>query len=444
MPWTFSTIETGRRALFVIQRMLDTASHNIANASTPGYSRQRVSTRATDPYTVPSAQIELGAMQIGTGSMVESITRQRSVYLDRQLRDSARTGSYFGQLSVMLGQAETIFNEPGSGTISEAMTEFWNAWQEVGTHPESVAVRGVLSGQTEALCTRIKSAYAELTKLSNDSDRWISTHVEEINTIAAQIADLNTEVMAVRALGYEPNDLLDRRDYLLDSLAELTDYNSAVGEEGGVTVSIGDFLLVADDFRQTLSDASAIKGGKIGALKDAQAKTAAFAQDLDDLAAELIAQVNAVHTMGFDLDGNVGLDFLTGTGAADIELNPVIADDLRLVAAASIPAPGNGENAVAIADLRRSLAMGGGTQTFAEFYEALVTTAGTETKRAGDSANSQDLVTLGLQNQRDSVSGVSLDEELMNMLHFQRSFEAAARIIEVADEMLQTLLTKLG
>lgn len=444
MPWTFSTIETGRRALFVIQRMLDTASHNIANAATPGYSRQKVNVKATDPYAWPSQAIELGAMQVGTGSMVESILRQRNVYLDRQLRDSVRTGSYYSQLETMLAQAEVIFNEPVSGTISEAMTEFWNAWHEVGTHPESMSMRGVLKVQTEGLCTRIKGAYGQLTKLSDDSSYWVGIHIEEINTIAVQIADLNEQITEVRGMGFEPNDLLDRRDYLLDQLAELTNYNVAEGEEGGVTVSIGGFILVADDFTQTLTDVSDITAGKIGALKESQVKIASFAQDLNDLAAEMIAQVNALHTLGFDLDGNPGIAFFTGTGAVDIELNPLIANDLRLVAAASIPAPGNGETAIAIADLRRALVMAGGTQTFDEFYEDLVTGAGIESKRARDSAESQELVSLELQNQRDAVSGVSLDEELMNMLQFQRSFEAAARIIEVADEMMQTLLAKLG
>jgi flagellar hook-associated protein 1 FlgK len=444
MPWVFSTIETGRRALFVIQRMMDTASHNIANATTPGYSRQRVNVKATDPYTLPSSHIELGAMQVGTGSMVESILRQRNVYLDRQMRDSTGSGAYFEQLQTMVAQAETIFNEPSSGAISGALTDFWNAWQDVGTNPESMSMRGVLGIQTEALCAKIRDAYNQLTKLSEDSNYWIATHTEAVNTIAGQIADLNSQIMEVKGMGFEPNDLLDRRDYLLDQLAELTNYNVAEGEEGGVTVSIGDFVLVQDSFTQTLVDTSDITGGKIGALRASQTKVGGYVQMLDDLAAGLIAQVNVVHQMGFDLDGNAGIEFFTGTGAADIELNPLIADDLRLVAAASIPAAGNGENATAIADLRRALTMSGGTQTFAEFYEDLVTTVGSETKRAADSAETQSSVTLELQNQRDAVSGVSLDEELMNMMMFQRSYEAAARVVKVADEMIDTLLTTLS
>jgi flagellar hook-associated protein 1 FlgK len=442
--WSFSTIETGRRALFVIQRMLDTASHNIANATTPGYSRQAVKVKATDPYTVPSATVPVGAMQIGTGSMVESILRQRNVYLDRQLRSSVGDGSYFDQLEAMLTQAETVFNEPLSGSLGEAMTGFWNSWLEVGTSPADISMRSVLAVQTETLCTRIKTAYNELNRLGQDADHWIGIHLDDVNAIGTEIAGLNAQIMEVRAMGYEPNDLLDRRDYLLDNLSELANYNVAEAPEGGVTISIGGFILVSDDFSQALTDVSGITGGKIGALNEAQTKLADYAGSLDQLASTMITEVNALHTLGFDLNGDPGIAFFTGTGASDIELNPLIADDLRLVAAASIPAPGNGENAIGIADLRRALVLGGGTQTFDGFYEELVTGIGIDTKRASDSLESQDFVTQELQNQRDAVSGVSLDEELMNMLQFQRSFEAAARVIEVADEMLDTLLTKLG
>jgi flagellar hook-associated protein 1 FlgK len=263
--------------------------------------------------------------------------------------------------------------------------------------------------------------------------------------MAPQLADLNKQITSVQALGFPANDLLDKRDYLLDQLAKLTDYVLATDENGAISVSIGSTLLVFGNQYRQLADASDISSGEIGGLKDAEASVQQVLADVNTLAGQIITSVNALHQTGYDLDGNAGGLFFNGSDAATIGLDPAISSDLRKIAASSqAGVVGDGSIAREIGNLKRQLTMNGGTVSFDDFYNGLVTNLGVAAKNAENSFEVENLVLEQIENQRSSVSGVSLDDEMVNLTQYQRSYEAAARFVTVADSLLDTLINRTG
>jgi flagellar hook-associated protein 1 FlgK len=444
VPWAFQGIETMRRAIFVMQRSLDTASHNIANAATPGYSRQQVHSAPTDPYTLPSATYEMGSMEIGTGIKVQAILRIRNEYLDTQVHAAKREYGRLDMLRTTLGQAETVFNEPQDGALSQVFSDFWNGWQDVSRNPESTASRAVLVGRASELTRRAHDAFGSLVSISSDIRSAIADRSDEIDALTPQLAQLNTEITQIRNMGFEPNDLLDERDRLLDRLSELTDYRRSDMDDGTVAIHIGSQLVVSGRYSYKLSGTSAITSGEIGGLNESLGTVSGLIDDLNAMVSEVISQVNALHTTGYDLGGNAGGVFFLGTDADTIEINPDITNDVSKVAAGLTPAAGDGGNAGRIADLRAALTMQGGTLSFDDYYNTFISSLGVKVQSSDAGADARQLIVEQTENQRQSVSGVSLDEELTDMLQFQRSYEAAARCLTVLDEMMQTLIQQLG
>ena len=445
MPWAFMGIETMRRSLYAIQRSIETASHNIANASTKGFSRQEVTSVPTDPYAWPSMQNEQGAMQLGTGVRVQSITRIRDTYIDGQVHLASASYGRLDQLRTTLTQAQAVFNEPADAALSDAFSSFWNAWQDVASKPDNMASRSVLSTQTDEMVRQVREAFQRLQDLKTDANAKITSRVDEINSIAPELASLNTQIRQVRNLGFEPNDMLDERDRLLDRLSQLTNYQQTQMADGTMTVSIGSLLLVSQQYSAKLTDTSAITGGEIGGLKESLDSIQSVSDKFNDMVSQMITQVNTLHKRGFDLDGNAGVDFFTGTDASSIATNPAITNDLKLIAAGSAAGvSGDGEIAGQIADLRRALTMTGGTISFDDYYNSFISSLGVQIQSNTAAANTQSVIVDQVESQRDSVSGVSLDEEMTNMLQFQRSYEASARCMTMIDEMMQTLINKVG
>lgn len=465
---TFLGIETTLRAIMAQRKATETASHNIANANTPGYTRQRVNLTASfDPYTVPSLGRPELPGQLGTGVGIAAIERVRDEFLDLQIRNEVANLGYWEIKRDGLQKIEVILNEPSDNGLNNVMTAFWNAWQELSKNPESLAVRSEVRQRGVTLAETIQHLYRQLTQLQEDLNFNVGVVVNRINTIATQLADLNWQIARSVVVGDNPNDLRDRRDLLIDELAKLVDITVAEQADGTVTVAIGgrnlvegikaDALQVVPDsgnndfYTVQWSDGAPVdftKGNLAGMIWVRDSGVANVLQQLDELAATLISEVNAVHQAGYGLDGSTGNDFFTGTGAADIAVAPGVLSDLNLIAAASDASalPGDGSNALKLAQLKDALTMppGAPSGTFGDYYRSLVATLGIDTEQAVHMVENEEVLVTQLENRRQAVMGVSLDEEMANIVKFTHAYQAAARALTVLDEELDIIINRMG
>ncbi|MDI6631532.1 MAG: flagellar hook-associated protein FlgK [Bacillota bacterium] len=466
---TFLGIETALRALMAQRKAMETAGHNIANANTPGFSRQKVELASSrDPYTVPSlCRPELPG-QLGTGVDIVGIERVRDQFLDLQVRNNSSKLGYWEVRRDSLQKVEVIFNEPGDNGLNNVLTAFWNAWQELSKTPESLAVRSEVRQRGITLAETIQHLYGQLQQLQEDLNFNVEVTVEQINTIAQQLADLNQQIIHSVAVGDSPNDLYDRRDLLLDRLAKMVDITISEQADGTVTVAVGGrnlvqgitvdrFQVVADPLNNNFyavqweSDGTPVaftSGSLAGMIWARDEGVANILSQVDELAATLISQVNAVHQSGYGLDGSTGNDFFSGTGAADMAVAAGILSDLNTIAAASDAAklPGDGANALRLAQLRDAFTMppSSPSGTFGDYYRSLVATTGINTEQAERLSENVGLLVSQLENRRQAVMGVSLDEEMANIVKFTHAYQAAARVLTTLDEQLDIIINRMG
>lgn len=439
-------LETALRGLMAQQAAIDTTAHNIANASTVGYSRQQAVLEPTPAYTDASVAGPTQAGQIGTGVDVQSYQRIRDSFIDLQLRaQTMRQGSAQAQADG-LSQVEGTLNEPSDTGLSTLFSQFWAAWQDVSNAPENLATRQTLVQTADSLASGLNTLSSQLSTISDQTDQNVTLTLDNVNSIGTQIASLNAAIEETNTTGQSPNDLLDRRDVLVDQLAQLGNVAvSSDGSLGGIDVTIGGATLVSDRAASTLaeSDLSSLTSGKLAGLVALRDMTLPGYQDsLDAIASKLITTVNTQHKLGYDLDGNKGVDFFTGTGADDIAVNSSIMASPRTIAASSASGDGgDSANALAIADLQQTAVDG---STIDSDYSTLVTTIGSDSQRAQNDVDTTTALVNSLTDRRQSVSGVSLDEEMTNLVGFQRAYTAAARVMTAMDDMLDTLISKTG
>ena len=294
-------------------------------------------------------------------------------------------------------------------------------------------------------------------------DRQIVLGSARINDLAQQIASLNVRISQVETLGQRANDLRDQRDLLLDELSRLARVTYYETPEGAINVFLGNRMLVFRDRAEQLSieydsdkfativwdsDGNPISGtsGELYGLQQARdVRLPQIVAELDELAGQIIVSVNAIHRIGFGLDNSTGLDFFLGSGLEDVVVNPDLkSNPERVAAAGASDSPGDNAVALAIARLQRDRTMDGGTTDFGGFLASLVSRLGVDCRRADVTANNQKLIVDHLDRQRESVSGVSLDEEATRLIQYQRAYEAAARIVNAVDEMLNKLINDTG
>lgn len=464
MSSTFVGIETAFRALQAQQKALNITGHNIANANTEGYSRQTADIVASEPFTFPSLNRSGEAGQMGTGSEVATIQRMRDSFMDGQIRQENQSLGRWQARDQNLQQLQLIFNEPSDSGINTAMTNFWNALQELSKNPENMSNRSVLKEQGVVMTDTIKHIYGQVTQLQSDLNQQLDIKVDEVNSTAQQIADLNDQIGKVASLGDQPNDLLDQREVLVQKLAGLTNIELSTDSVNRYNITISGRTLISGstvtnlyteanpdhnglyDVKWTDNNQNVqFRNGAIsGILEVRDDEITSYQSNLNDLASSLITKMNEVHQAGYGLDGATGVPFFSGTDASDIEVSQQVQLDLRSIAASTNPQPGDGDNASAMAALMQKPIMNSGTATFATFYSSLIARLGVDAQKAQTTGDNQDLLVKHLQNSQDSVSGVSLDEEMANMVKFQNAYSAAARVMTTMDQMLDTLINKMA
>jgi flagellar hook-associated protein 1 FlgK len=455
-------LDTAVKALRAHQLAVDVASHNIANAQTPGFSRQRVILRQ-DGFPPGTSDGLLG--KAGLGVTATDVNRVRDLFLDFQARQTNSTMSQNQAFSDAVGRAELTFDEPGDNGIAQLMDNFFSAWHDVVNDPESSSARIALVHATTTLTANIQRASKDLQTLREDVNKDVAGLKDQINSRAEEIATLNQQIVQVEAGGDMANDLRDRRDTLLDQLSSLASITYSESDNHAVNVYLGTHELISNsnyNAVQTVSDPAqpgmqklifegdgtdvVSNSGKLRGLLDARDQEIPGLQaKLDTLAGDMITRVNAVHAAGYGLDDTTGQPFFSGTNATDIALNPLLQTNPEKIAASSLTGTvGNSANALAIADMQSATSATLNGNTFDQFYTNLVTVLGADVSRATGLATSAGLLNSHIEAQRQSVSGVNIDEEVTNLTAAQHAYDAASKVISIIDSMLDTLINHTG
>ncbi len=451
---SFSAIELLRRALASHQRALDVVGHNVANVNTPGFTRQEVVLASVPP---PGSLSRFGApLLAGGGVRVASLRQARDVFLDRQLRQARQSSAEWRARADFWSQVEAVFPEPSDVGLGELLARFWNAWQEVSLNPESLAARTSLLQQAQVLSDALRQAARRLDQVGQHLDAVAAGHVERVNQIARELASVNVQIARLEVSGQAALDLRDHREQLLAELEELADVTYTEADTGELLVYLQGRELVGPGGRSTEvrvglgpggqhtftwpdGEDLVVRRGALSAVLGARDTQVPELQGrLDRLARNLVEQVNDLHDDGYDLDGNRGGPFFEGTDARTIRV--AFQDPRRVAAAGSWGGdgePGNGDVARRIAQLRGSDAIDGE-------YRTLVAEVGVRSQEARRQVAYQELLTDQVRLRREATSGVSLDEEMTNMIRFQHAYDAAARMVRTVDEMVRTLLDMVG
>lgn len=468
----FGTLNMANRSLQTQRNATEVAGHNLANVNTPGYSRQRVAIA-----TSITIQSEMGYQ--GTGADAIAVVQIRDRLLDRNIVGEksvraayegrqralqftqAALGQAIDRQSAGTGGAGAISGVDGPRGLSEEFSAFFAALQGVSAKPTSTAERQSLVIAAENLATQFNQVARRFDDLRTSLNDSIVSDTEQANVALADIAKLNAQIIRAEiGTDARANDLRDSRQKRLEELAQYVQVDTVEQADGGLDISIGGVQVVdggnvLDQLEafdagggqylvrtQTGGATLNLGGGTLQGTIDARDNDlAALRADLDTLAGSFVTQVNGLHAGGFGLTGTTGAAFFTGTNAADIALNASLADDPALIQASGV-AGEVGDNTVAaqLAQLGGTRQATLGNQTFLEYYGQTVGRLGQSLNSLNTQLANQDVVEQMLLRQRDSVSGVSLDEEMTDLVRFQRAFEASARLITTIDDMLETVV----
>ncbi|MCQ2578162.1 MAG: flagellar hook-associated protein FlgK [Treponema sp.] len=622
MASAFSGIELGKRSIMANTDAITTAGHNISNANTEGYSRQRVQIKEFDPLYRPDLSRAERPGQIGQGVDVQSINRVRDELLDKRIVEQANQETYWDTRSKYYMMLEQIYNEPDDVSIRTNMDMFWKSWQELANHPENQSSRQAVVTRGQTLTESINQRYESLSGVANLIEGDIEATVTQVNSLASQIAAINGEIVRSKAMGDNPNDLLDRRDLLVDKLSQLINITTDTRDQDEFMVHVGGKVLVQGSIARSIDlaprnddtgyqklvwadtrDDAYFSGGQLGALielRDVDVRSEL--QSLNTMTMNFADLVNDVHRNAAGANKVTGLDFFvqhpfventngnfdrdadgvldtsyifrfTGTQALDkaqqvgiegvmtlsgtngnvtiayratdtvetvinrindsssevkayldrdnhlvlkattsentenpdfvirhvedsgffltgyagilsasgeegaydfaqadavnalagaqysvspvynpsayIAINSVILQDVNNVAAAYVDPNGNvavgdGRAATEIASIRNKTVMIGTERTFDDYFADSVTKVGLKGEQAETNLLSQATIMQDLKNMRESISGVNIDEELADIMKFQHGYNAAAKFVTVWDNMLDTIINKLG
>lgn len=622
MANSFAGIEIGKRSLMAHSTQIQTAGHNISNADTEGYSRQRVIVKSFEPIYRPDLERAMVPGQIGQGCDVESINRIKDELLESRIVDQKNVESYWETRDKYYSMIESVYNEPNDVSVRTNMDKFWQGWQELSTYPESDAARLAVVVRGQTLTNSIQQQYKSLRGIGDQINGDIEAVVKQVNDLSRQIASVNGEIVRSKGLGDNPNDLMDRRDLLVEKLSSLINVTVTQKDPDEFMVHTDGQIIVQGSLARQIETVGQLDnngygklmwsdtkfdaefhGGTLGALVELRDKDIrSEIQSLNTMALNFADLVNDVHRNAIGKNNVTGLDFfvqhdfvenvngnydrngdgledtsyifrMTGTNAlkmqeqiglsgtmtingasgnidvayfstdtvedvinrindsngevkayldrnsclvlkatsssgmenpdfvirhvedsgmfltgysgilqgsgednaydfnranavdvlagaqfavspvlnpsAYIEVNGLIQNDVSSVAAAfknsqGFAEPSDGRAAVEMAAIRNTKIMIGSQRTFDDYFADTVTNVGLKGEQAQNQLATQNKIMGDLRDLRDSISGVNIDEELADIIKFQHGYNVAAKFISVQDELLDTLINRLG
>jgi flagellar hook-associated protein 1 FlgK len=448
----FSGLRIALSSLYAQRKALQVTGQNIANVNTEGYSRQRVEMTADSGPVTPARESRYPGP--GMGVLTGDTTRLRDQFLELRGYQEHAVEAGLEESQSVLSRIELAFDEPSDDGLSKLISSFLASFDDVANNPDDQAARAQLVEQGRTLAAGFAQLDAALATQRSAAIDELSSLVSEVNNSAARIAELNENISSALNNGFSPNELMDQRDQMIAEMAEQVGVTVRPGENGTVDVFVGGTAIVrgtrntplrvevgtdpAQTVRVTWNDDSypagvtGSAGGLLGAVNDVIPH---YRNGLSTVAQQLSDDVNAVHRTGYALDGSTNRDFfLAGPGGA-IQVNPAIAADPTLVAAAgSAGATRDGSVAQQIAELTG----------FGDRYHQLVVSLGVQSQAANRRVDVQAAIVAHVDAARESAAGVNLDEEMTAMLQYQHAYDAAARFLTAVDQTLDTLINSTG
>jgi len=533
MSSTFMGLETSKRGLNTQQSALYTVGHNIANANTLGYSRQRVNMQPTLGFPGVGMNAPKIPGFLGTGVEAGSVQRVRDKFVDNQYRQQTNQLGYWQTKSEVITQMEDILDEPSKYGLAQTLNEFWGSLEDLNVHPEDGGARKVVVQRGVAVADSLNYMSKSLSQIQANTGAEIGISLKDVNSILEQVANLNKQIKDVETNGYLPNDLYDARDTLIDELSTYfpvdLQYTPSGGNaskiaEGAVTISLklndGSKLKLVDgkDFAQLRTDGATdgvtpvtsmtglyivkqVKNadgtvtdsflnkdwttegtkevqninnfnsvGKLKSLVDSYGYSVDgtpggavkgvlpdMLANLNKMAKAFADEFNKIHKTGSDLSGQQGGDFfVSSTGgtidASNINVSQVIIGDPNKIAASdsapitppATPEPGNGKLALQLANMKFTKLSDLGDVSTQSYFEGLIGQLGVDGQQASRLQYSSETLLQSVTERRSSISSVSLDEEMTNMISFQKAYSASARMITAIDETLDKIINGMG
>ena len=455
-------LNIARSGLAASQAQISTTSQNVTNAQTPGYSRQRVLLKPGYPEQLPQGTF-------GTGVLVDGVERMRNELMDVSYRRDSQSASFTEERRDALQAVEGVLGEPSQTGLASSLEQFWSSWSDLSTNPDSSAARGVVRQRGFQVAAQLNQYGNQIVDAQTVARSRLLETAQRVNALSSEVADINARIVAAEAAGNQSPDMRDQRDLKVDELAALIGATAYAQPNGTVNINVGgDSIVDGANFKpvriQALtSDPTKLGialgtapagggttetmyqiGGQMAGTVDAYNNVypAALTQ-LDGIASALVTTTNGVHRTGFIGASAAGNFFDSArTTARTIRLDAAITTNSNNVAASGL-ANQTGDNTVALALSRlrdSATTVNGQTVSINEGYRNVVTTIATGTNSASGTATAARTLATQSDARRESIKGVSIDEEMVNLMKYQQSYAAAARLITVVDEMSQTLI----
>ncbi len=455
-------LSIARSGLMASQAQISTSSQNVTNAQTPGYSRQRVT-------LTPGYPERLAYGTFGTGVLIEGVVRMRDELLDASFRRDTQNAGYTEERRDALQAIEGVLGEPSETGLASSLEQLWSAWSDLSTNPESSAAKGVVRQRGAQVASQLNTYGNQIEDARTVARTRLLETTDKVNSLAAQVAEINARIVAAEAAGKQSPDMRDQRDLKIDELSSLIGATAYRQADGSVNINIGgDSLVDGANFKTVrvqapIADPTKLAialgdlpaggaptetmyaiGGQVAGMLDSYNTVYPDAlKSLDAIASSLITNTNALHTTGF-IGGAAAGNFFDAsrTTARTIQLDSTIVANVNRVAASGI-ANEAGDNSVALklSQLRDTpVSVNGQTSSISEGYRNVVASIATMVNGASGTATAARTLATQTDSRRESIKGVSIDEEMVNLMKYQQSYQAAARLITVIDEMSQTLI----
>ena len=423
MSGLLSTLNTAKSGMNVSQVAIQTTSHNISNINTPGYSRQRVNQSASSPYSMPGKNSNFGAGQIGTGAQIDDVTRIRNSFYDYQYRSESHQ---YGNTSVKyeyFKNIEGIFNEPSDTAISSSLNSFFNSWSELSKDPQSSGVKSVVIENGKYLSNSINSAFKRLESLEEGLDKQSEYIMDEVNSMLSQLDKLEKNIKIIQGSGKSPNDFLDQRDQLLDNLSFKLNINDkdvkatlkkAYDANGKVTL---------DDLTK-----SGVKiSGELEGTLSMKQEINKYKDGLKQLANTITSNVNEA----------AGQEIFKAKDGELISINPeMLQEPEKINVTADI--------ALKVYELKsEKVNINGKDMTINTFYNSMIQDLGQSSAAVIRDESNQSKLLENIDSSRSSVSGVSLDEEMISLVQLQHTYSANAKVMSTIDSLLDVVVNGL-
>ncbi len=476
---SFSSLELGKRALLAQRFGIDVTSNNIANVNTKGYARRSAIISETTP-NLQSGQF------IGTGAMADKLRSFREDFFDREMRSTLSRRSSFENDELVFQRIEAILAEPSKYAIGEDVTNFLAAFEEIAMKPEDIGLRETLLGKAQTLVEKLNRTSHQLTEARNELGTNVNLDVSKANALIQEIAELNKNIANSKTVSQvESQTYVDQRELKLEELSELAGVTVTFETDGNANVFLNGMNIVTGQNFNTLRTQEAInsstgertlnielfdKAKNLATPLSPQAGTIAsnlkhynttldanettgfsVFKQLDDFTNQLAQNINQLAATGYGLDDTTGnpagrnfFDPVVGKiTAGNISLSADVKNKPRNIPFSSAPGePGNAQIALAIGRIAQDTSFLNG-QKPSEFYASFIGKLGSMSQEATNGKDTTRLVAEQLSNQRESVIGVNTDEEAVNLIKFQKAFEAASRIINTTNDLL-SIVVNLG